>query len=346
MIPLVASLIVILYLFIPAVLLRFAPNSVPLRNQGPENLDSFQKTKIQELVFVIKWSTVPFFLALVVVWKVLDWPLPTPESAHQRRESYKIVASSLISDKAFDDYRAQNLFWPSLTDVTRRQIRFLSWYYPFVGIETYLFLLLAKNYRKTEKRRWRDRIAEFVLLPDISEWHILLTDFAVPKQAAREVEIDVLTVDGILYQGKVGNYLLDSRGELSGIVLNHTYRFEREEYTLHQTADFDAYVSSGASGEIVHKFTRDKKSYWKQIPTAGAFYIPKERISNINIRHVITEPNVAPQAATRRLVARGITGFEIQEAPSKQPPAAPTATLSANSKAPETETGTDRPKSP
>jgi hypothetical protein len=56
----------------------------------------------------------------------------------------------------------------------------------------------------------------------------LLTNFGSSTPA--EVELDILSSDGILYKGKLRDYFYDTDGELAGILLGGAYRYARGEY--------------------------------------------------------------------------------------------------------------------
>jgi hypothetical protein len=141
---------------------------------------------------------------------------------------------------------------------------------------------------------------------------VLLTNFGSPRTQAR-IELDVLSTDGLLYQGRLRNYFFNAEGELAGVLLSKAARYDREQYTAHQKADFEATVSQWPANPA-HKFTRTRETYWRLIPGADLFYIPGERIANVNVRHV-TPPEDVPKATEERLVDRNITGYAIVEKP-------------------------------
>jgi len=307
MIALTASLFVLCYLFVPAGIFRFATSlAVPLKK--------FQKTKTQEFSFAVAACFLPFWLAMALAWSVATWPFPTHENKQQRRQAYRIVFSSLNSDKVLDAAVTNGTFWPAVNSALRRQTRFLSWYYLLVFLEAGGFCWLAARYGRFRTNRAYNWFAEHLLLPGISEWHVMLTDFAIPTNAPREIEIDVLSTENVLYQGQVSNYFLNPEGELSGILLSKARRFEREAYAAHKNADLEAAAASKAA-TVGKKFTKAKEEYWSTIPGADLFYIPKEKISNLNVRHVT--PAVAA-AVTARLEGSGIRGVTVQEVKPEQ----------------------------
>jgi hypothetical protein len=307
MIALTASLFLLFYLLVPAGIFRFATSlAVPLKK--------FHKTKAQEFSFAVAACFLPFWLAMWLVWTVAAWPFPTRESSQQRRQAYRIVYSSLNSDKALDAAVSNGTFWPAANSALRRQTRFLVWYYAVVCLEAGIFCWLAFRYSRFRKKRIYNFFAEHLLLPGISEWHVILTDFAIPSDLKREIEVDILSTENILYQGQVSEYFLNLEGELSGILLSRARRFDRDAYMAHKNADLQAASQSGTVA-IEKKFTKAKEDYWSTIPGADLFYVPRERISNLNVRHVT--PAVT-EAARARLEDRGIKAMTIQEVPAEK----------------------------
>jgi len=305
LIAVVVSVAVLLYILVPGGLFRLITSSaVPVKSQ---------KTRTQEFTFAALFGLVPFLLSLGLVWG--NWPWPTNESIAQRRLVYRTAFTSLASDKQLDDALNHKVYWPHVDSVLRRQWRFLFWYYILVGVEAGYVLWLAKQYR-TEGKRWRDKTALKVLRPLISEWAVLLTNFGIPKTDAH-IELDVLTTDGVLYQGKLRDRFFNAEGELAGVLLTSAARYDREQYSAHRKADLEALIAKWPSTPE-HKMTQERSTYWRLIPGANLFYVPRERIANINVRHVISDI-AAAKATEERLADRNITGFVISEPP--PPPA-------------------------
>src|SRR5579864_270496 len=294
MIAVIASSVVLLYLLVPGGLFRLVTST-------SLSLKKFHKTKAQDITFSLLTCVVPFCLAVWLVWYVCSWPFPTPENFAKRRQSYRTFFQTMDSDKRLEEsfkIKPANFtsedpyelapFWSAMDSVLKRQGRFLVWYYFLVILEAGIFVWLGKQYKKSgKKERWRDRIGSRLLPPIISEWHVLLTNFGSPGPIPR-IELDILTSDGGLYKGQLADYFFTSDGDLAGIVLNGAFRFDRDEYRDHKKADLD-YAVKQQDNVVTTRFTKERTEYWRAIPGAIAFYIPKEKISNINVRHV-TEP--------------------------------------------------------
>jgi len=151
----------------------------------------------------------------------------------------------------------------------------LFWLYLAVIVEGLFFGFLGANYGKYQRNRLYNLLAESLLLPNISEWHLLLTPFVFPDKKAI-VRGDILCTDGTLYDGEVRQYFLDG-GRLSGMILVKPRRFDRRGYH----ADRDKGLNP------------DKTQYWKDIPSAK-LYLMAEKILNINLNYAPSESLPGP----------------------------------------------------
>jgi hypothetical protein len=280
MIGFLATFAVVAYLLVPSGLFRsfyslFLPHI------------KFQRTRAEEFTFAVLASVVPFFLALALVWTVAGWPFGIHHSSSvERRDAYRIVIGSAISDKAPE--QGQNrVYWAATNQVIRRQARFLVWYYILVLLEAWICARLTRNYGQWcgnltgFKRKLYLWTATKVLLPAISEWHVLLTPFSYPPEPPREVWVDVLTTLDILYKGHVLDFFLDKEGQLSGIFLEYPWRFDRQGLLRD--------IEKGTAKS-------DTDFYWKKIPSNN-LYISNEKIVNLNVRYLTEDEATALQAS-------------------------------------------------
>ena len=262
MLALVLSFLVVLYLIVPDAIFRFVFKwFVPLRTLVP--------AKPETIYRAVVLASIPFVITMLVVWYAPlfnAWPFPVEGTAQKRRADYKIVASALYSDAQFNKFDSSGEFWPAFTRSSRRQARLLVWFYLAVCGEGLLFGFLSANYGKYQRNKFYDILAEGLLLPNISEWHLLLTPFVFPDKKAT-VRADVLCTDGTLYNGEVTQYFLDG-SKLSGLILVKPKRFDRRTYL----ADRDKGL------------TPDKAQYWKVIPSAK-LYLIADKILNINLNY-------------------------------------------------------------
>jgi len=283
-IALVTTLVLVFYILIPGILFRFGTSFSKVK------LKSFQRTRTQEATFATSVALAPFLVAFFGV-RFVPWmqehPIAVPEvSATQRLSDYHRIGAMLMGsdfsklpgcDSLGKPCAEADAYWGALDRVVRRQGRLLSWYFLFVVAEGWAFGLFASKYgdwRQVKGRRnapllqlygWFTR--KFVL-PNLSEWHVLLTGFNWPKGAL--VVADVLQSDGHLYRGRVEDYFVDAEGKFTGLLLRDVDRFDLHAYRRMQES-------------TVNPETLASENFWKAIPSAS-FYIAQGSISNLNIR--------------------------------------------------------------
>ncbi|MFZ1010118.1 MAG: hypothetical protein WAN65_24990 [Candidatus Sulfotelmatobacter sp.] len=209
-----------------------------------------------------------------------------------------------MNDRILGEQGQNRVYWASTNQVIRRQARFLFWYYILVLLEAGVCAWLTRNYGKWSgtgagsltgsRRRLYLWAAAKILLPTLSEWHLLLTPFDSPPEPAVEVWVDVLTTIDILYNGHVADFFLDKEGELSGVFLKYPRRFDRI-----------GFISDKEKG-----IKADTDSYWKKIPSNN-LYIPKDKIANLNVRY-LTEAEVIALGASARLRGEGLEVEAVQ----------------------------------
>ena len=270
MIALLTTYFILAYILIPGVLFRvFAGFLVKLR--------LFQLTRTQEVTIGVLVSLAPLIFANFFVWTVPfaeNHPLPyTFGTTDEYKRDYRLVLSLAVStdpEKLLEPVNGVKSVYEQANDrIWRRQVRFLCWYYVLSGTEGLLFGYLARRYGDWSGRNVvYDWLARKILLPNISESQLLLTDFTFPKKPKRDVLADVLCQE-IVYRGKVGDYFLDTNGKLSGLFMKDVERFRRKEYEV---------ACDQANGNAV-----DSEDFWKEIPGSN-FYIPADQISNLNVR--------------------------------------------------------------
>jgi hypothetical protein len=121
------------------------------------------------------------------------------------------------------------------------------------------------------------------------------------EQGKVEVKADVMTKIGILYRGRVAQYILGHHGDLSSLILEQAVRFRRDEYIDH-----------GNRG-----LKPKKEDYWADIP-GRSFTILASDISTINLQHS-SPMNEEMQALVESLLTEagielspGTSGVSIQ----------------------------------
>jgi hypothetical protein len=295
MVTLVFSYFVVAYLLVPSSLFRwFASLFITLKN--------FQRTKTQEMTFAVGAALFPLILSLLVAWS--GWvphPIAVSGTFADRRNDYETVYSGIVDEKN----SSSRAFWSAVTRVSRRQVDFLFFfYYPLVLIEAGLFALLVYKYGEWKGNWFYRYIARKIILRHLSEWTMLLTPFNFPPKPAREVWLDVLTVDDVLYRGLLGQFFLDVNGVLTGLALAPFPDLTSEELSAsdlereHSPKRFDRERYKRA--EEVHSYSTDAHNYWRDIPS-GAFYLPAEKILNLNVTYVEKQQSDTLAEATREL---------------------------------------------
>jgi len=230
LIALVSTYFLVFYILIPGAVFRFS-SSLFVR------LKLFQRTRTQEATFAVAVAILPFALALAGVWYapvLRHHPFDIQEGSFaQRRQDYRRVASILTSSDASRQLAitspadnssptaisstANNVAnWAALNRVLRRQARFLTWYFAFLAAEGMAFGFLASKYGDWQETRTTGFIrgllraylwfARKFVLPNVSEWHMLLTSFNVPRKDKLFVAADILQNDGNLYKGRIADY--------------------------------------------------------------------------------------------------------------------------------------------
>lgn len=264
MIALVASLLLTIYLLVPSTVFRLVCGFfVPLRN--------FIRTRGEEIFQGVASALAPAALALLLVWTTPPFkqhPFGFDDTSQLRRADYKLLFGATYSEDVYK--RSDDQFWKALTRSAHRQGRFVVWYYLFILLEGCLFGRLCVLYPRLSNRPFYPWMAQNILLPTISEWHLLLTPFYFEDKKTI-VRADILCSDHTLYRGRVWQHSLSKDGQLSGLILTEAKRYAR-----------DAYLEDKKKGEV------SKENYWRAIP-GSKFYILADKILNLNLSYEPTQ---------------------------------------------------------
>lgn len=210
-------------------------------------------------------------LAASILWATLAGSL----AWRGHSETLKIVFSSLYSESSF--HSNEKAFYPALREFWRMNAIIL-WrlYGMFVIPYAALMAVLTWHYGRITHYRWIEdtplirKILNRAVLGKVSEWHIQLSHFTLGSEAV--LQVDVLTVSGILYQATLDRYIVASDGHLAGVILSSVRRFDRERYQMLKYA------------------AKDPKpdDFWREIPS-NAFIINGPDISTINCSEVFPD---------------------------------------------------------
>jgi hypothetical protein len=265
MIALIASAGLVFYLLVPGILFKglfslFIP------------LDKFHRTRSEELTFGAFASLLPLaltFLAVLSAGWFGNHPFFFPDSTAQRASDYQTAFSSIYSETFFSQHQQE--FWGAVSRIAHRQARILVWLYSFTASEALLFGWLGKNFGRFHEFKLYEFAANKFLLPNISPWYFLLTPFMWPPKPERKVMADLLTSDDHLYRGQVVGHEVDTDGNLRGVLISESLRFDRRSYLKDKDKD------SGA--------TVNPDDYWKKIPGKNLF-IFADKLATLNLSYL------------------------------------------------------------
>ena len=228
-------------------------------------LKAFDRTRTQELAYSVVVCVLPFFVALWLVQhtRVGWWPFPFPDTWACRDADYKAVLLACFGDRFAG---SADELWSAAMRSCRRQGRLLFWYSGLVAVEAFTLGLIASKWGTIQPKliRRADRLLTPILLENISEWHVLLTNFLFPGTT---IHVDVLTSDDHLYQGTVLDYTRDLEGKLAGIYLENAERYDR----------------TGLLADREKGKARRTDEYWRSIPGSRLF-IFADKLCTLNIR--------------------------------------------------------------
>jgi hypothetical protein len=260
LLALLVSAFIVAYVIVPGVVFGAVFSSfVPLR--------AFDRTRTQELAYSVVVCVLPFLLAL---WLVQNtrlgwWPLQFADTWLQRDADYRAVLLACFGDKFAG---SADELWSAAMRSCKRQGRLLFWYLTFVGVEALLLGFIASKWGKIQpmlaEHARTEQLLTRILLRNISEWHVLLTNFLFPGTT---IHVDVLTSDDHLYQGDVLNYTRDREGKLTGIYLNNAERYNRARL-----------LADRKMGKA-----KPTEQYWTPIPGSRLF-IFADKLCTLNIR--------------------------------------------------------------
>jgi hypothetical protein len=182
-IALFATAVLVCYLLIPNAIFRLTFSLlIPARN--------YARTRSEELTTAALISIAPFALALWVTFHVSTSPSPQAWTDHKQ----------LLHAAAYGENAAKmdsSALWALATRVAMGHVHFFLWYWPAIALEALLLGLAGRQYgewcRRGAARTLYGHVAAAIILPLVSEWHLLLTPFILPQHT--RILVDVLTTD-------------------------------------------------------------------------------------------------------------------------------------------------------
>jgi hypothetical protein len=259
LIALVAGFLLVAYLLAPGAIYRLTFSFYISSKR-------FQRTRTEEIVFSVLVTVIPFLLT----WILLDHtPLgayPAIHSSIGKREAYRSILSSLLSDNTHDP--------PTLIAAYLRaaaeQSRFVAILWFFCAVEGWLTGRVIRSYGDYPDGSFLRAFCDRFLLKNVSEWQILFTTLSLRSDDPRTVvEIDALSTLNVLYRGRLVNWFTDQDGKLAGIFLINAQRFRRDQIAR----------------DRANNIFKENEKYWTPVPGSN-LYLAATNLANYNIRYV------------------------------------------------------------
>jgi hypothetical protein len=259
-IALVVTLLVALYILGPDLVARWLLGFVVQRK-------NLLETKSEEITRGIMWAILPLWAA----WALRHvGPFALPPSSKFDLQTF---FSGIYSESYFKDH--QSAFFAAAGSFIRLNACILVRLYAIVFLCSLIFNSLIGRYGRIRARLTSQKkksrllaVLTTIILPRISQWHIILSDILLPSKKMN-IAVDALTKDGTLYQGILENKMIAPDGSLQTLTLTEPKRFRREPFLKDRENSPDL----------------KPDSYWKPIP-GNLFVIMASDITTLNVKHV------------------------------------------------------------
>jgi len=236
----------------------------------------------EEITRAILWAAIP--LAAAIFWVRGTGAL----GRYGHLSDIETVFSGLQSDAFFRDHRPE--FFTSLGAFFEMNLCLLWRLYALVIGFAIVFNLLILRYNRIWSRfrsRWVRSLLSTIVLPRVSEWHVLLSGMLLPP-GRFVLTADVLTKANALYQGRVQEKMLNADGSLHSITLANPRRFLREEFQKERLDDAEA----------------KSTDFWISIP-GNLFVMMGTDIANLNLKYIRQKPlSFEPSEAEKEVLTR------------------------------------------
>jgi hypothetical protein len=259
LIALVAGFLLVAYLLAPGAIYRLTFSFYISSKR-------FQRTRTEEVVFSVLVTVIPFFLT----WILLDHtPLggyPAIHSSIGKRDAYRFVLSSLLSDKTSESATLIAAYLRAAAE----QSRFIAIFWLLCAIEGWVTGRVIRRYGDYPDGSFLRAFCDRFLLKNVSEWQILFTTLSLRSEDPRTVvEIDALSTLNVLYRGRLVNWFTDQDGKLAGIFLINAQRFRRDQIARDRASNI----------------FKESEKYWTPVPGSN-LYLAAANLANYNIRYV------------------------------------------------------------
>jgi len=257
---LLVSFLIAVYLLGPDLISRWVLGFVVPRK-------NLVQSRGEEVTRAILWAAIP--LTAAVVWALWTGAL----ARHGHLVDIETVFSGLESDAFFRDHRPE--FFASLHAFLTMNLCLLWRLYALIIGFSVLFNVLILRYNRIWSRfrsRWVRSFLSTIVLPRVSEWHVLLSGMLLPA-GHFILTADVLTKGNALYQGRVQDKMLNQDGSLHSITLANPRRFQREEFLKYKHDDPETLSDD----------------FWVSIP-GNLFLMMGSDIANLNLKYIRQKP--------------------------------------------------------
>jgi hypothetical protein len=226
----------------------------------------FQRTRTEEVVFSVLVTLIPFALAWILLLHTPLGDYPSFHSAVGKREAYRTVLSSLLSDTTHGSPALISAYLRAAAE----QARFVALLWLLCAVEGWQTGRVIRRYGDYADGSFLRGFCDRFLLKNVSEWQVLFTTLSLRSDDPRTVvEIDALSTLNVLYRGRLVNWFTDQSGQLEGIFLINAQRFRREQ------------IARDRASNIV----KDNENYWASVPGSN-LYLVASTLANYNIRYV------------------------------------------------------------
>jgi hypothetical protein len=259
LIALVAGFLLVAYLLAPGAIYRLTFSFYISSKR-------FQRTRTEEIVFSVLVTVIPFLLT----WILLDHtPLggyPAIHSSIGKREAYRSVLSTLLSDNIHDS----SALIAAYLRAAAEQSRFVAILWFLCAVEGWVTGRVIRSYGDYTDGSFLRAFCDRFLLKNVSEWQILFTTLSLRSDDPRTVvEIDALSTLNVLYRGRLVNWFTDQDGKLAGIFLINAQRFRRDQIARDRASNI----------------FKENEKYWAPVPGSN-LYLAAANLANYNIRYV------------------------------------------------------------
>jgi hypothetical protein len=259
LIALVAGFLLVAYLLAPGAIYRLTFSFYISSKR-------FQRTRTEEIVFSVLVTVIPFLLT----WILLDHtPLggyPAIHSSIGKREAYRSVLSSLLSDNTHGSPALITAYLRAAAE----QGRFVAILWFFCAVEGWQTGRVIRSYGDYPDGSFLRAFCDRFLLKNVSEWQVLFTTLSLRSDDPRTVvEIDALSTLNVLYRGRLVNWFTDQDGKLEGIFLINAQRFRRDQIAR----------------DRANNIFKESEKYWTPVPGSN-LYLAAANLANYNIRYV------------------------------------------------------------